>query len=370
MHGGNLRQAQEIYGREDFIDLSANINPFGPPPSVWSALTRALPEIVHYPDPESKELRTMFARRLDVPMEQILVGNGAGELIYTVVNALKPRRVAIPVPAFSEYERAACAVQAEVITIPLGEKGWRSLPSLASPPERNAFAAAWRNHLTGCNLLFLCSPHNPTASILSYRHFLIILESARTVGCKVILDESFLDFVSDDICWSGRTELKENSHLIVLYSLTKFYSLPGLRLGVLMAQENLVSLLKDYRDPWSVNVLAQKAGVSALKDPEFRVNTLEKLAQAKEYLYTEFTRNRFHHLELLPSSVNFALIKILDRPASLLVQQLGKKGILVRDCTNFNGLTGEFIRIAIKDIPKMKALIEALSQLYGSDKTE
>lgn len=370
MHGGNLRQAQEIYGREDFIDLSANINPFGPPPSVWSALTRALPEIVHYPDPESKELRTTLAHHLDVPVEQILAGNGAGELIYTVVNALKPGRVALPVPAFSEYERAARAVQAEVITIPLGERGWRSLPALASASEQDAFAAAWRHHLAGCDLLFLCSPHNPTASILSYRHFQIILENARLVNCKVILDESFLDFVSDDIRWSGRTILKQNPHLIILYSLTKFYSLPGLRLGVLMAQENLVSLFKDYRDPWSVNVLAQKAGVTALKDSEFRVNTLEKLAQSKEYLYTEFTRKSFRRLELLPSSVNFALIKILDRSASLLVQQLGKKGILVRDCTNFNGLTGEFIRIAIKDTLQMKALIEALSFLYGSDNTE
>ncbi|GAB6174680.1 pyridoxal phosphate-dependent class II aminotransferase [Paradesulfitobacterium aromaticivorans] len=366
MHGGNLRWAQETYGHKNFIDLSANINSFGPPASVWTALTQALPDIVNYPDPASKLLRTTLARTLEVPVEQILVGNGAGELIYTVVNALKPKKVAVPVPAFSEYERAARAVQAEIVNIPLGAYGWGSLPPLNSPQEQDVFVRAWQNYLTGCDLLFLCSPHNPTASVLPHRYFSLLLDIAYENECQVILDESFLDFVPDSIRWSGRTELNRYPNLIILYSLTKFYSLPGLRLGILMAKENYVSLFKEQRDPWSVNVLAQKAGGAALEEADFAAETREKVAQARAYLYSEFARQVFPSLEILPSVVNFALIKILDRQASLLVRQLGERGILVRDCTNFKGLTGEFIRIAIKDIPLMQELIQALADIYGA----
>ena len=367
MHGGNLRRAQELYGLASFIDLSANINPFGPPPAVWASLQQGMSEIVHYPDPESLALRKTLSDHLGLPAEMILVGNGAGELIFTIVQALKPKRVAIPVPTFSEYERAARAVGAEVSYIPLGPEGWAKFNRIDDSENIRDEGEAdqkWRDYLAGCDLLFLCSPHNPTGSVLEKDTFARILRLTKELGCRILFDESFLDFLPDESRQSTRTYLEANDHLIVLYSLTKFYSLPGLRLGTVFAHKSLLVLFEQYRDPWSVNVLAQHAGIAALQDLLYPDDVREKLRASRSYFYKEFAHCNFSNLRLWPTSVNLALIEVLNQTSKDLIQHLGRLGILVRDCANFTGLPGEFIRVAIKDIFVMQRLIEGLKTFY------
>jgi threonine-phosphate decarboxylase len=368
MHGGNLRRAQEIYGLASFIDLSANINPFGPPPAVWAALQQGMPEIVHYPDPESQALRKTLSASVELPAEMIMVGNGAGELIFTIVQTLKPKKVVIPIPTFSEYERAARAVGADVNYIPLGPEGWEkfNLPVGESADEEGEWGTErkWREYLEGCDLLFLCSPHNPTGSILNKGTFERILRLTKELGCRILFDESFLDFLPDESRNSTRAYLEGNDHLIVLYSLTKFYSLPGLRLGTVFAQQSLLALFEQYRDPWSVNALAQYAGIAALEDSEFAEDVRKKLNESRAYFYREFALANFPELRLWPSSANFALIEILNQTSPELIEHLGRLGILVRDCSSFTGLPGDFIRVAIKDISVMQRLIEGLKEFY------
>lgn len=366
MHGGNLRSAQELYGMDTFIDLSANINPFGPPPGVWAALQRGLAEIVNYPDPESQALRKTLSSHLGIPTERIMVGNGAGELIFTIVQALKPRKVAIPVPAFSEYERAARSVGAEVNYIPLGPEGWAKFNRLTEEGEKDEVGVdrMWREYLEGCDLLFLCSPHNPTGSILEKDTLRRVLSIAKDLDCRILFDESFLDFLPDVSRESTRTYLTDNEHLIVLYSLTKFYSLPGLRLGAVFASEYLLARFEQYRDPWSVNVLAQHAGIAALQDLEYSDNVRQQLRESCVYFYREFALCQFSNVRLWPTSVNFALIEVLNRTSNELIQYLGQQGILVRDCASFDGLPGNFIRVAIKDISVMQQLIAGLKGFY------
>ena len=375
MHGGNLRRAQELYGLDSFIDLSANINPFGPPPGVWASLQQAMNEIVHYPDPESRVLRTILASHLGLPAEMIMAGNGAGELIFTIVQALKPKKVVIPIPTFSEYERAARAVGSEVNYIPLGAEGWAkfNLPADASHTSNNTSHnigdegeedRKWREYLAGCDLLFLCSPHNPTGSVLEKSTFERILNLTKEIGCRILFDESFLDFLPDESRQSTRAYLETNDHLMVLYSLTKFYSLPGLRLGTVFAQESLLTLFEQYRDPWSVNVLAQHAGIAALEDLEYAEEARKKLIESRSYFYEEFAQSKFLDLRLWPASVNFALIEILNHTSKELIDHLGHLGILVRDCSSFAGLPGDFIRVAIKDTFVMQQLIEGLKGFY------
>ncbi|MDR3586036.1 MAG: pyridoxal phosphate-dependent class II aminotransferase [Desulfosporosinus sp.] len=378
MHGGNLRRAQELYGLASFIDLSANINPFGPPPGIWTSLQQGMADIVHYPDPESLDLRKTLSSHLGLPVESIMVGNGAGELIFTIVQALKPKKVAIPVPTFSEYERAARAVGSEVCYIPLGSEGWAKFNQIdgASASDKSARGPEseterdmrvdriWRELLAGCDLLFLCSPHNPTGSILEKDTFERILRLTKELGCRILFDESFLDFLPDESRQSTRNYLEANDHLIVLYSLTKFYSLPGLRLGTVFAHESLLALFEHYRDPWSVNVLAQHAGIAALQDLRYSEEVRAKLAESRSYFYKEFALCDFSNLRLCPTSVNFALIEILNHSSQDLIQHLGRLGILVRDCASFTGLPGDFIRVAIKDIFVMQKLIEGLKTFY------
>lgn len=368
MHGGNLRRAQELYGLDSFIDLSANINPFGPPPGVWKSIQQGMKDIVNYPDPESQVLRKTLSKQLGIPTESIMVGNGAGDLIFTIVQALKPKKVAIPIPTFSEYERAARSVGAEVSYIPLGPEGWekfnQSDENCENPRDEGDVDQLWREFLKGCDLLFLCSPHNPTGSLLDKMMFERILRLTKELGCNILFDESFLDFLPDDLRRSTRSYLKTNDHLIVLYSLTKFYSLPGLRLGTVFAHKSLLDIFDHYRDPWSVNVLAQHAGIAALEDLKFPEDVRDKLKESRLFFYQEFTRFGFPNLRLWPTTVNFALIEVLDHTSGELIRHLGGQGILVRDCANFKGLPGGFIRVAIKDIFAMERLIEGLKAYY------
>lgn len=363
MHGGNLRWAKEHYGLEEFVDLSANINPFGPPEGVFERLQEGLPQIVHYPDPESKALRRKLSDLTGVPYDMIMVGNGAGELIYTLMQALRPKKVLIPLPAFSEYARAAAAVQAEISYWPLGATGWETISNASTPEESAALAATWEKALQGIGVLFLCSPHNPTGTLLSQQGFSVIMQAAQKEGCQVIFDESFYDFLPDDVRWSAREFLSRFSNLSVLFSLTKFYSLPGLRLGTVFAQAELLRALAGVRDPWSVNVLAQEAGLSALEDRKFSQRVRERLKESKGFFYQSFQDSGFVRWQLRPSRTNFALIEVRNQRATDLTERLGRKGILVRDCSSFAGLDGEFVRVAIKDKESMAQFLQALKDI-------
>lgn len=360
MHGGNLRWAKERYHLDDFLDLSANINPFGPPAGVFTRLREALPQIVHYPDPESKALRLKISQLTCLPYEMTLAGNGAGELIYTVSQALRPHKVMIPLPAFSEYERAAASVSAEIAYVQLGAEGWRTLPACDIPERAQAVEESWLEILKGTDLLFLCSPHNPTGTLLSPEGFAAIMRAASRTGAQVIFDESFYDFLPDSRRWSAREYLQAFPNLLVLHSLTKFYSLPGLRLGALFAQPELIRALEDVRDRWSVNALAQEAGLAALEDEDFPSQVRQSLEESKAFFYASFNEASFKHWHLKPSEANFALIEITAGTAPELTDLLGQRGILVRDCSSFAGLEGEFIRVAIKDKESMAKLIAAL----------
>ncbi len=363
MHGGNLRRAREVYGQNIFLDLSANINPFGPPKGVWDRIRETLQDIVHYPDPESKQLRTELALQFQHPINDIMVGNGVGELIFTLVQSLKPRKVAIPIPSFSEYEQAARAASAEISYIPLGAQGWAGIPPIISTEDEAQFIDAWQEHLSGCDLLFLCSPHNPTGSVISREHFQLLLKITKNLDCHIIFDESFYDFLPEETRWSARLDLELNSHLIVLYSMTKFYSIPGLRLGVCFASPEVISYSRQFRDPWSVNALAEQAGIAALQDHLFPVQVRQLLYESKQFFFINFKQQAPKSLILWPTSVNFALIQLFDRTSGEFVTELAEHGILVRDCANFIGLQGSFIRVAIKDISSMKRFLNTLALL-------
>ncbi|MHB1652034.1 MAG: pyridoxal phosphate-dependent aminotransferase [Desulfitobacteriaceae bacterium] len=363
MHGGNLRWAKERFGREEFVDLSANINPFGPPSGVLARLQQILPQIVHYPDPESKVLRIRLSQVYSIPLDYIIVGNGAGELIFTILQAFKPKRVVIPLPAFSEYERAAKAVEAEIAYLVLGADGWDSLLPLNSISDFETFRETWLKILRGTDLLFLCSPHNPTGTVLRREHFANILDIARKVQCRVLFDESFNDFLPDALRWTAREFLEDYPNLTVLYSLTKFFSLPGLRLGAGFAHPEDISRLMAFRDPWSVNTMAQEAGLAALEEPSYPAEVRVKLTESRFFFYQEFSRKGFTKWKLCPTVVNFALLHLLEGTSGGLVADLGKRGILVRDCASFTGLKGEFIRFAIKDIASMQGLLDAMEDI-------
>ncbi len=329
----------------EFLDFSANINPLGPPQGVFKAIRDNLAQIVHYPEPEGRELKGLLSRRLGVGVDNLILGNGAVELIYLLAQVLKPAKALIPVPTFSEYGAALNCQDTQIILSYL-QPDFKLNPSSLE--------------LTGCDLLVLCNPNNPTGYFLPETDFKAVLARARQERAFVVVDESFMDFVTPSRQWRAFDYLAEYDRLFVLYSLTKFFGIPGLRLGCGIGSSGLVKQLAAHKDPWNVNSLALAAGAAALREPEYEDRSRLLVEQERNFLSYELSR--LPGLHPFPAAANFLLVhnRGLIRGRDL-VQGLGSKGILIRDCGNFPGLGEEYFRVAVKDRESNSQLLEALA---------
>ncbi|CUH94019.1 hypothetical protein P22_0081 [Propionispora sp. 2/2-37] len=355
-HGGNLYAAmrdKKIHMAE-FLDFSANINPLGMPDSLVKAVNRALPYIIHYPDTEARELKEAIRFRYGIPEGSITVGNGAVEVIYLLCHMLKPQKVLVAAPTFGEYERAARASGAEVAYYYL------------QPDSRFAIDLhEWIKCAAGVDMLFLGNPNNPTGNLLQYQDIQTILEALKGENTLVVVDESFLDFLDDDRSYSCRHLLPLYPNLIIIHSLTKFYAMPGLRLGFAAANDPITAMLHAGKDPWNVNSLAQSAGVAVLYDDDYRERSKCFVQKVKDELYTALSA--LSCIKPYPPSVNFILIniKLTGFSAQELRNKLEQYRILVRDCSNYPGLSNEYIRVAVKQPRQNERLLAALETVMS-----
>ena len=347
-HGGKVYEAARRWGVEahDVLDFSANINPLGPPQTVLSAIENALTPTSFrvYPDAYSF-LSAIVNKHLLMP-DEIVVGSGAASLIFAVIHAVSPRRVLILEPAFVEYLRASAAVNARVTTALLTEdRGFTpDFDSLVHDVKERQF-----------DLVILNSPHNPTGALYPRDALLSLIDAAEEHNTAVLLDEAFIDYASRE---SFVSLAPTKSHLIVLRSLTKFYAMPGIRIGYTVTSAELAAKIKGQIDPWSVSTVALEAGCAALAEDEFgtescRVNTIagEEFASALRGL----------GLEVLPSAAYFLLAKLPRGSGGDLQSWLESERILIRRCDSFHGLSDEFIRLAVRsssDNERLVSLIE------------
>jgi threonine-phosphate decarboxylase len=227
IHGGNINLASRKYNLpvHKLLDFSANINPLGPSPKSITAVMDNLSLINSYPDPDCRELKAVLASHLGVWEELLLMGNGAAELIYLLVRVLGVKKALIPVPTFSEYGLAVLSQGGEVLNVTLDEKNRFSLPL---------------DHLVKSldqvDLVFICNPNNPTGRLLDGKTVEYILDKAFSKGVMVLVDEAFMDFIPEKERFSVMKRVGDFPNLAVLYSLTKFFGIPGLRLGAIAAQ--------------------------------------------------------------------------------------------------------------------------------------
>ena len=327
------------------IDFSASINPLGVPDSVAKVIRENIPLLVHYPEPFAESLASYLGKRLDIDSQTILCGNGSTELIYLVARTMTPRRVLIPAPTFSEYERA-CRMLGETACV-------RNI--LLRENSFDIDADAFISSMAGCDMAFLCDPNNPTGRLMNRDAVLAISKAAQQMFCYLVMDEAFIDFMPQH---SVVHEVAENSHLIVLRSLTKYYALSGLRIGYGVFPSSLAARMKDHKEPWTVNSLAQKAGIAALNDRAYQNKTMAFFEEGKKHLETGLESLKIDHV---PSSANYYLMR-LDNAQKIIVS-LRKKGILVRDCSNFAGLDGTYIRIAVRSLEENAELLKELAPL-------
>lgn len=352
-HGGCIyRLLERGLNYEDIIDFSASINPIGIPEAVIKLIRESAPRIPHYPDPYYRRLRKAIAEYHDIDPALVIAGNGSTELIYLVVRALRPGKVIIPQPTFSEYERAAELNGARVVNFKLKEEEDFDISIEELIRLMKSFSSAG-------DMVFLCNPNNPTGRLLNKEAVLEVAEVSREIGMTLVVDEAFMDFVPDQ---SVIGEVKDNPYLIVLRSMTKFYGLAGLRLGYGVFHPEIVDRLWLCKEPWTVNSIAEEAGIISLEDRRFNEETRMCIQQWRLYLEDLFKRYR---IEYIPSFVNFYLFKLNgceNNPAEDIEASLADRGILIRDCSDFRGLEKGWFRIAVRRPEEINRLFEELSK--------
>lgn len=351
-HGGNLWQVAQIYNilPENIIDFSANMNPWGNTLGIDEAIQKSLGDIFCYPDPECRRLTSMLSEYLGVDYHSILVGSGATEIIDLTMRAIKPSCALIPTPTFSEYERA--------LKVAGGE------PKFLYLKEDNDFALdidELIEEIRGVEMVVLCNPNNPTGKLLTYDKVQEVADKTEKMGIYLLVDESFIDFQPQH---SIVDKIKSNHNLLVMRSFTKLFSIAGLRLGYGVGGKKLIMKMKKIKQPWTVNSLAQVAGVYILKNIEKAYKLKKRIEREREFLYEKLSKIK--GLKPYPSWANFILVKIeTSFSSSVLTHRLAKRGILVRDCSNFPGLSNKFIRVAVRKREENEKLLYHLSQVLG-----
>lgn len=346
-HGGNIYQDSK-----DWLDFSANINPLGLAPQVRAAMVDHLDGVVHYPDPDGTALKDALAAYYGVATDQLLLGNGAAELFYTYFHAVPGQTVVLPVPTFSEYERAACAGRCRVTYV-------------YTRPE-TGFALPWDELRQACgaaDTIVLTNPNNPTGRLLGRDELLPFIAYAKEQGTQVVVDESFLDFRADRDAYSVMADVAAYENLLVYQSLTKFYAIPGVRLGFAVMRPALREQLEQHKDVWNVNVLAQYAGVAALAAREYQDKSRQYVAAERDFLARRL--RQLPDVTVYDPSVNFILVRVgVTWGSAATVQDMLKgQGILVRNCDNYPGLDAQYIRVAVRTHEENLRLLQALSEI-------
>ena len=350
-HGGNIYAEGPTDGR--WLDFSANINPLGLPSEVREVIVQNIEGVVHYPDPAARELKAALADHYGLPQEQLILGNGAAELFYLLLHMVRPKRVGLPVPSFSDYQRAAEAVGAEVVFLPL-----RAAEAFQVDVDR------LKRELGHVDCIFLGNPNNPTGKLLTREQLADYLPFLEERGIWTVVDESFLDFLPAEDDYSVRDLVRMYRHLLVVRSLTKFYAMPGLRIGFASGHEALVRRLERGKDVWNVNSLAQAAGVAALGLKEYHSRSRKFVQQEKDWLYARLSE--IGGLNPLQPTVNFILTDVARTglTSDELTVRMRSQGVLVRNCANYAGLEGQqYIRLAVRTREENEQMLKALEAI-------
>jgi threonine-phosphate decarboxylase len=345
------------------IDFSASANPLGVSKKVKADLRKQLKYLHNYPDPEAERLRKRLAQYFAIDPEMILCGNGSTELLYLIPRVLNPSNVLIPAPTSPEYERA-CRMHADmrVSHFKLKEEDGFHLDAdtfIDAMPEGGNSGLNTPNTSSPCGMVFLCNPNNPTGRLLSRREIVKIGDAARNRKCYLVVDEGFIDFCPDG---SVITDTMNNPFLIVVRTMSHFYSLAGLRIGYGIFPRHLAARLRAHREPWTVvNSLAQRAALTALKDKGYRKETMVLMAEEKRFIEKHF---RKLGIEFFPSVSNYYLLKMFN--AGEIARTLKKRGVLLRDCTDFKGLGSRYLRIAVKSHRENAVLMKELADILNN----
>jgi len=349
-HGGNLAWAAALAGCSPslILDFSASINPLGPPKSALAAIEQALTDLTAYPDPDYTQLRASLSQfHSTLTPDWILPGNGSAELLTWAARELSELEgTCLLTPAFSDYQRALKAFGAKVREYRLKLKVEGYLLNLQL------------SNLQPSNLgLLLNNPHNPSGKLFDREAILPLVAQF----ALVVVDEAFMDFLPPDQQQSLICMVQDYPNLVILRSLTKFYSLPGLRLGYCIAHPDRLRRWQEWRDPWPVNILAAAAATAVVADTQFQQQTWDWLPKARSQLFQGLAL--LPGLQPYPSAANFLLVQS-EQPSSQLQEKLLQHSrILIRDCLSFPELGEHFFRVAVRTEAENQRLLDGLDTI-------
>lgn len=345
IHGG------DIYKYDNkILDFSANINPLGMPDTAKNAIINGIDKYEAYPDYSSRQLRNALSIFYNFDSDRIVCGNGAADLIFRICLALRPKKVLIPSPTFSEYEEAAKISGGVVHNHILREsENFDVTLKIIESIDKDT------------DMVFLCSPNNPTGRAIDLRIIEAILIKLQENKGILVLDQCFVHFLLDEDEYFAINLLKKYDNLIILGAFTKIFAMAGLRLGyALFGSKDIAAKIENTLQPWAVSTVASEAGCAALSR-DFINKTKQYVKEQRDFLTNSLSDIGIRVFE---SQANYILIKsdqnILDGD---LADEALKHGVLIRKCSNFRGLSSFFFRIAVRTEEENKIFVEVLESV-------
>lgn len=344
VHGG------DIYSYENnVIDFSANINPLGIEEEVSEAIKKSASKAHLYPDTEYKMLRKEISKIENVTLEYIVCANGAAELIFNLVLAIRPKKVLLTAPTFAEYEKAADVFGCEKEFFILTEENDFQI-------DEHILEA-----IKKVDMMFLCQPNNPTGKLISKDLMKKIIEKCKEENVYLVIDECFLEFTGEKDNLSAIEFIDKYKNIFILKAFTKMFAIPGIRLGYgICSDKDVMEKIYSVRQPWNVSCVAENAGIACCMVYDRTVpKTVEYISEEKEFIYSRFESMNIKYFK---SAANYILFKS-DKG---LKDKMVSKGFLIRSCSNYRGLDDRFYRMAVKkhedNLRFMSALEECICQ--------
>ena len=341
-HGGDIYSYYEKYSRYP-VDFSSSLNPLNAPLEVTNAYVEAYKYSFAYPPHDYKELREKIAEKENTDIKNICVSNGAGELIRYIPVIFKPKNALITAPAFSEYKKSLinCNVYEYLLK------------------KENNFLTGndFLDNISFKDMVFLTNPDNPIGNLINIDFIEKIVEKCRKENSYLVLDECFIDLAENGE--SAVPLIKKYNNLIIIKAFTKTYAFAGLRLGYAVSNEKIIDIIDNMLPEWRVSMPANMCGIAALSDKSFINSSIEYIKKEKEYLISNL---KIFDFIIYGSKANYIFFYagIFD-----LKERLEKYNILIRDCSNYNGLSKGYYRVAVKKHDDNEKLIKALKEILN-----
>lgn len=352
LHGGNIYRLRRE-GKGEILDYSSNINPFGIPKSFKELVISEFDNLEKYPDIEYIELREELGKYNGVGFKNIIVGNGATEILFLYAKSVKAKKVVIVSPTFAEYERAfkntECLIEHYLL-----EESKEFKFDMDEFLEKNYQA----------DVVVLCNPNNPTGKFISLEDIKKLNENLKKKGTKLLIDEAFIEFVEG---WQEKTAINlKDENIFVVRALTKFFAVPGIRFGYGVGwNSEFMEKIWNFKEPWSVNTFAELSGKTMIKDSEYIKMSENWIKNEKKWFFERLSTLK--NIKVYKTETNFILLKLRNIEAKRLRELLIEKGILIRDASNFKGLDSSYIRLAIKNRENNFFVFEKLKELVDNE---